>query len=351
MSLLMHIAERALNRPLMVHPDKLPLILGVLEGRIPLGDISALKDTARAHIENLPDAAQATMFGPNPTASRFVGSASDEDPMTGRRTALPYKRTREGVAIIPVVGSLISRGAFLGQSSGTTSYEGLRFQIAHAAADPNTVAILLDIDSPGGEVDGCFETTAAIRAVSALKPVVAVVNGMAASAAYSLASGAGRIVTSETGISGSIGVVWLHADFSAKLKKDGISPTLIFAGAHKVDGNPFEALSKDVRADIQAEIDQFYTLLVQSVSLGRRQSEASIRATEARTYIGRKAVEAGLADEIGTFETALTKIAPRTVTPIAPAPQGGTIAAKPFTATAGLVGAVAALRLSPTTEN
>lgn len=342
MSLLLHIADRALNRPLLIHPDKLPLILGVLEGRIPLGDISALREAARVNIDRLPEAARTTMLGPSPTASRFVGTQVDKAP-DGRRTALPYKRTRDGVAIIPVIGSLVNRGAFIGPSSGVTSYEGLRFQIAYAVEDPQCSAILLDIDSPGGEVDGCFETTAAIRAASAVKPVIAVVNGMAASAAYSLASGAGRIITTETGISGSIGVVWLHADYSAKLKKDGISPTLIFAGAHKVDGNPFEALSKDVRADIQAEIDQFYDLLVQSVSLGRRQSETSIRATEARTYIGRKAIDAGLADELGTFETALACAAPRTIPPT-PTAHRIAAAANPLRTTSGLVAALAARR-------
>jgi signal peptide peptidase SppA len=307
MSLLMQIADRAINRPLMIHPDKLPMILGVLEGRIPVGDISALKEAAAANVARLPLSARTTMLGPNPSASRFVGSATDGD-----RRALPYNRTREGVAIVSVIGSLINRGAWLGSYSGETSYEGIKFQIAHAADDPRTSAILLDIDSPGGEAVGCFECATVIRQASAKKPVTAVVNGMAASAAYALAAGANRIVTTETGVVGSIGVVMLHADFSRKLDKEGITPTLIFAGAHKVDGHPFAPLAEQegVADDLQNEVDQFYSLFVRSVAAGRgaRLSESAARATEARTYIGRAAVDAGVADEIGTFESTLHEL-------------------------------------------
>jgi hypothetical protein len=113
------------------------MILGVLEGRIPLGDITALKVEAAERIKEMPEGAQATIFGPNPTASRFVGSATDEDPISGRRSALPYKRTREGVAIVPVIGSLINRGAWLGSYSGETSYEGIKFHRACCGRSPH----------------------------------------------------------------------------------------------------------------------------------------------------------------------------------------------------------------------
>ena len=312
MSILLQIAERALNRPLMVHPDKLPIILGVLDGRIPLSAPAEWKAAALDRIDGLPEEARATMLGPNPTASRFVGSSTDEDPVTGRRSALPYRRTREGVAVIPVIGSLINRGAWLGSYSGETSYEGLTYQVQHAADDPRTIAILLDIDSPGGEAVGCFECAAVIRTASTKKPVTAVVNGMAASAAYALASAASMIVVTETGVAGSIGVVMLHGDYSRALDKAGITPTLIFAGAHKVDGHPFAPLPDGVKADLQNEVDQFYSLFVRSVAEGRSGlTEKQIRATEARTYIGRSAVDAGLADEVGTFSTALAGLVSR----------------------------------------
>jgi signal peptide peptidase SppA len=288
-SSLLHLADRVLNRPLLITPEKLAVIASVLEGRIGI-DASDLR--------SIPD------------ASRFAGSSTDHDPATGSRVGLPYKRTSEGVAILPVLGSLVNRGAWVGASSGLTSYEGLKYQLSQAAADPKTRSVLIDLDSPGGEAVGAFEAAEAVRAVAARKPVVAVVNGMAASAAYAIASGATRIITTPSGLSGSIGVVMLHADISGAMSKAGIKPTLIYAGARKVDGNPYGPLSAEVKASIQAEIDGFYDAFIATVAAGRpKLSAGAIRATEARVFIGEAAVRAGLADAIGTFESALADLA------------------------------------------
>lgn len=309
MTILLRIAERLLNRPLLVHPDKVPLILGVLQGRIPIGEVHEMRAAAAERIAALPDDARAAFYGPAIGASRFFGSDVEVDPSTGGSRRLPYRRTAEGVAILTITGSLVDRGAWLGSNSGETSYEGIKFQLAAAAADPKVQSILLDISSPGGEATGAFEAAAAVRAASAQKPVVAVVNGMAASAAYAIAAGARKIVTTETGVSGSIGVVLLHADYSRALDKEGVTPTLIFAGAHKVDGNPFAPLPDGVKEDLQREVNHFYDLFVQTVAAGRKQlSPAQIRGTEARVFIGAEAVTAGIADEVGTFESALADL-------------------------------------------
>jgi signal peptide peptidase SppA len=304
MSILLHIAERVLNTPLLVHPDKLPLVLAVLEGRLPIAAASEeFSAEAERRIALLPADAQAIMRGPV-DASRFAGS-----PVGAGGQYLDYAVTADGVALIPVIGSLVNRGAWLGVNSGKTSYEGLQHQVRQAAADPNVKAILLDIASGGGEATGAFETASIVREAAAQKPVTALVNGMAASAAYAIAAGASTIVTTETGVVGSIGVVMMHADYSRKLEKDGVTPTLIFAGAHKVDGHPFAPLADDVRTDLQKEVDQFYSLFVQSVAAGRKQlSPAAIRATEARTFIGADAVAAGLADSVGTFDQVLADL-------------------------------------------
>ncbi|WP_315705050.1 MULTISPECIES: S49 family peptidase [unclassified Bradyrhizobium] len=285
-NVLVHIADRVLNRPLMILPDKLALIASVLEGRIGI-DATELKDLALS-----------------PEASRFSGSYIGADG-NGR-----VYRVDKGVAMIQVLGSLVNRGAWIGARSGMTSYEGLAFQLAQAAADPEVKSVVLDIDSPGGEAVGAFEMADRVRAVGKSKPVVAVINGMAASAAYAIASAATQIVASPSGVAGSIGVVLMHADYSNALHQKGVKPTLIHAGAHKVDGNPYEPLSADVRAGLQAEVDNFYSLFVSSVAQGRkgRMTEKAVRATEARTYIGQAAVDAGLVDAIGSFETVLADL-------------------------------------------
>lgn len=289
MSLLAHIADRVLNRPLLLSPDKAAVILSVLAGRIGV-------DT--------------------PGANRFEGDdlQRDEngnvkrDPM-GYALRQPFKNSG-GVGIVSIVGSLVNRGAYVGASSGVTSYEGIQFQLKQALASPQVHSVLLDISSPGGEALGAFETAALVREVAKVKPVTAFVNGMAASAAYAIASGATQIVLGETSLAGSIGVVLLHADFSKYLETEGIKPTLIFAGAHKIDGNPYEPLTDAVKGDLQAEVNALYDAFLRTVSTGRgaRLTADAARATEARTLIGEAAVKAGLADSVGTFESVLADL-------------------------------------------
>lgn len=306
MSKLIHIADRVLNRPLMILPEKLALIAQVLEGRIGI-DATDLKEIeADGHLQSGPD------------ASRFVGNNAGAD----GRSRKPY-RVEKGVAVIPVLGSLVNRGAWLGAYSGMTSYEGIGFQLDSAAQDPDVTSVLLDLDSPGGEAVGAFEAADKVRALAKSKEVVAIVNGMAASAAYAIASAASSIVTTPSGVSGSIGVVLMHADYSHAMHEKGIKPTLIHAGAHKVDGNPYQPLSESVKADLKAEVDHFYSLFVSSVATGRkgRMTDKSIRGTEARTYIGAEAVKVGLADRVGTFEGALADLSVKSP---GPAPKRAT---------------------------
>lgn len=278
MPTLIHIADRVLNRPLLVTRDKAQVILQVLAGRIGIN---------------------------SPEASRFEGSQYERD-ADGNIRGRPYK-VANGVGIITITGSLVNRGAWIGASSGLTSYEGIQHQLKTAMRDDTVRSVILDIHSPGGEAVGAFETAAMVRKLAAEKRTVAIVNGLMASAAYAIGSGAGEIVTTETGVSGSIGVVLLHADFSKNLANEGIDPTLIFAGAHKVDGNPFEPLPDEVRADMQSEVNAFYDLFLKTVAQGRggRTSVEDARNTEARVFIGEAAVKAKLADRVGTFEGVL----------------------------------------------
>ncbi|UXM94030.1 S49 family peptidase [Bartonella sp. HY329] len=280
MTQFLHIAERILNRPLLLTPDKAQVILSVITNRSSL-----------------------------PVASRFEGEpiARDEE---GRVIGKPYSVTQNGIAIISILGSLVNRGAWIGAQSGLISYEGLAHQIKTAMNDDKVQSIVLDIQSPGGEAVGCFELAAQVRQLSLKKKVIAVVNGMACSAAYAIASAANEIVTTETGICGSIGVVLLHTDFSRQLDLNGITPTLIHAGEHKADGNSLEPLTDTVKADLQAEVDMFYGLFLKHVAKGRgnRLTIAAAKRTEARTFIGEAAVEAGLADRLGTFDSVIDEL-------------------------------------------
>lgn len=309
MTHLAHIADRVLNRPMLITSAKLATIATVLSERIGIDP---------------------------PDASRFEGDhfALDEN---GERRFRPY-RAKDGVAIISIVGSLVNRGAYIGASSGVVSYEGIQFQIKKAVEAGDIHSIILDIQSPGGEAVGAFETAEMVRDAAKTKKVIAVVNGMAASAAYAIASGATEIVTTQTGVSGSIGVVILHTDHSGLLKQMGIKATLIYAGENKVDGNPFGPLSKEVLQDLQAEVDTFYDAFCETVALGRgaRLSAGGARATNARTFIGVAAVERGLADSVGSFQSVLDALSRASATSVRRfSPNGGlSMSEQPGTPTA-----------------
>lgn len=285
----------AIKRPLAILPAKLAIIADVLEGRIGLdaSDLQQLVDQRMIAYVNAPK------------ASRFVGEHEPADPDKPFGKRKPY-RTANGTAIINVIGSLVNRGAWINSASGMTSYEGLRYSFGEALKDGSVKSILLDIDSPGGEAIGMTDLGEYIATVNKTKPVYASVTGLCCSAAYGLAVGARRITVSSTSIVGSIGVVAMHVDRSQQLHQAGVKPTLIFAGAHKVDGNPFEPLTSGVRADIQSDVDEFYEKFVKHVSAHRDGlTPRAVRNTEARTFVGSDAVGLGLADAVGSFEDAL----------------------------------------------
>ena len=275
MTYLARIATRVLNRPLLVHPQTAQTIAMVLGGRIGLAD------------------------HPTPESNRLFGERSESG-------GYAY-RVIERVAVIPAIGELINRGAWIGASSGLVSYEGVAAQIALALGDKDVDAIVLDIDSPGGEVAGIERLADDIAAAREQKPVVAFVNDMAASAAYWLASQADQIMVSTTSMVGSIGVVVLHVDASGQLEDKGLKPTLIFAGAHKVDGHPFGPLPDTVASDLQAEVNAYYEQFLAGVARGRgsRFSAEQARETQARVLIGADAVSAGMADVVGGFTEAI----------------------------------------------
>ena len=297
MNILARIADRVIGRPLLLHPAKAELIASILAERIGIDPIiSPDAWTKLAEGFTLP-------LSERPAANRMVG-----EPVGAGRSIL-YRRV-DGVAVVPVVGTLVNRGVAIGEdSSGFTSYESIGVQLQAALADNQVGAILMDMDSGGGEATGMFGLTSLIRTARAQKPITAVVDDMAASAAYGLASAATEIVVSPTSITGSIGVVLMHLDTSAELAMKGRKPTLIYAGAHKVDAHPFGPLSENVRADLQREVDTFYARFVDQVAAGRPALTGDmIRATEARIFIGSEAIDRGLADRMDTFENTLARL-------------------------------------------
>ena len=268
---LFHLASLVIGRPVLAHPTSTEVFLYGLQNRFNL-----------------------TMDAPAPEASARYMATRQRDKKT---------RTIDGTAVVDVVGALSNRYTFENFCAGILSYEQIATEFRAAMADPDVHSIVLDIDSPGGEATGMFRLAHLIREARKTKRVVAYVDDMAASAGYGIASAADEIVVSPTSIVGSIGVVLVHLDRSAELEKKGVKPTLIHAGAHKVDGNPFGPLSDSVKADLQAEVLAFYEQFVATVAAGRTKLSAdAIKGTEARTFIGEEAIKRGLADRVASID-------------------------------------------------
>lgn len=203
-----------------------------------------------------------------------------------------------GVAVIPITGTLINR--FSGSYGFVTGYNFIRMQLRQALQDDDVKLVVFDVNSYGGEAAGCFELSADIRASRAIKPSLAVIDSNCYSAGYALASAASRVVCTPSGGAGSIGVVAMHVDMSKALDSWGITVTMIYSGKHKVDGNPYQALSKDVKASIQAGVDKSRDAFVQLVAANRDLDADDIRATEAQIYRAEEAESLGLIDAVAS---------------------------------------------------
>jgi ClpP class serine protease len=166
---------------------------------------------------------------------------------------------------------------------------------------------LLDIDSPGGETTGCFELSDFMYSLRGVKPMYAVANDCALSAAYAIASAADKIYVTCMGAVGSVGVYALHSSQAGFDKALGVTYKYIHHGAKKVDGNPHEPLSEGAEADIQAEVTRQGKIFIETVARNRRCSSAKVQATEAGLLWAEGAVPL-FADEVGTVDDAMNAL-------------------------------------------
>lgn len=283
------IAARIFNTPLLMHPGKLDAVLAGIGERIVEGGM--VLQGAGERIDHM------AFENGRPLAGR-IGDR------TGRRhdaAGSPVFDTIDGVALIPIEGTLVHKGAYVGAYSGRTSYEGLQAQILRAMRNPAIKGVVFEVDSFGGELAGAFETADLIARLSAGKPTLAILTDHALSAGYLLASAARQIIIPEHGRAGSIGVVALHADLSAALEQRGIKVTVLRAGAQKMAANPFEALGDETIQRLLSDLEAARNTFAESVGRyrGKRFTAEAALATEAQDYRGSDAVTLGLADASG----------------------------------------------------
>ncbi|HCQ52692.1 MAG TPA: peptidase S49 [Brevundimonas diminuta] len=292
--LLPHIAARLFDTPLLLAPEKASAMLMGLGGRMVEGGIVIVDGPA----------GDGGLGGRVGVLGPWARRMHSQD-----RAVYPVV---DGVAIIGVEGSLVQKGAYLGQSSGETSYQGIQVQVARAKAEAGQLkGAVFEVDSLGGEVSGAFETFDAIADLSKALPTMAILTDAACSGGYLLASGCRQIVMPESGMSGSIGVLTMHLDQSEKMAKEGSKVEFIVSGAYKADGSSAAPMSDDLRSRLKARNDQVRERFAISVASGRRgrMTKAQVLATEARIYFGQEALDIGLVDAIAPAQEAFASFA------------------------------------------
>lgn len=287
------IIQAAMRQPLALRQDKLAEIAAMLAARAVRGE---------------GDAAAAAFWAAVDKAER---QAADQRIAQGRT---------QGVAVIPIRGTLAHHAGGMREASGGASYESVVSQLDAALAAPEAGAVLLDIDSPGGVVNGLPEAAARIRSArGGDKPVWAIANSGMASAAYWLGAQADRLIATPSAEVGSVGVWAGHEDISAALEMEGRKVTLVQAGARKTDGNPFQPLSEAALADMQAKVDAFEAMFVEDLARGRGMSADAVRKGfgEGAMFLADEAKARGMVDDVMTFEDALSALSAEIARPAA----------------------------------
>ncbi|MCU2789952.1 S49 family peptidase [Enterobacter hormaechei subsp. steigerwaltii] len=276
-----HIASMAFNEPLLLEPAYARVFFCALAGQL--------------GITRLTDSVSGVTLGAEQIAEPLALFGDDDD--MGPRLSRSYQ-VANGIAVLPVSGTLVSKTRSLQPYSGMTGYNGIIARLQQAISDPGVDGILLDMDTPGGMVSGAFDCADIIARMRDIKPIWALANDMNCSAGQLIASAASRRMVTQTARTGSIGVMMAHSNYGAALKTNGVEVTLIYSGDHKVDGNPYEKLPEDVRADFQTRIDATRQMFAEKVSAYTGMSVQAVLDTEAAVFSGQESVDNGLADEL-----------------------------------------------------
>ncbi len=274
------LAQRLFNTPLIIRPEKAEVVVAALAERL------GITRLARANGEF---------------------AALDEFDHGAPGGEVGYV-VMDGIAVVPVAGTLVQRCGSLRPYSGMTGYNAIGHNVMTALADDRVKAVLLDVDSPGGEVAGCFDLCDAIYDARGKKPIWAALNESGYSAAYALAAACDRITIPRTGGAGSIGVVCMHVDWSRAIDDSGLTVTFIQDGDRKTDGAPEKPLSAEALADIQDKVSRCASLFRGSVARYRGVPEAKIRDQQAGTFMGADAVTQFLADAVMPIDEAFAEL-------------------------------------------
>ena len=217
-----------------------------------------------------------------------------------------------GIAVLSLYGMVTQRGNMVDDVSGPGSVSTQQFaaSLRQALTDESVSQILIDIDSPGGSVYGVAELADEIISARAQKPVIAIANSLAASAAYWIGACASEFYVTPGGEVGSIGVWQAHQDYSKAMDEAGVKTTLISAGKFKVEGNPYTPLDEDAQAFMQSRVDDYYAAFTKAVAKGRGVSIAQVRdgMGQGRVLGAEAALASNMVDGIASLDDVVRKM-------------------------------------------
>ncbi len=253
------------------------------------------------------------------SAKSGVGFFSEAEVEIETKVATTAKNIKGKVALLPLVGTISQRIGSLNHASGGVSTDEFGAWFDSAVADNEIGAIVIDTDSPGGNVFGVQELSQKIFNARGTKPVIAVVNSLMASAAYWIGSAADEIVVTPSGEVGSIGVIAVHTEVSEADKKAGFKTTVMTAGKYKGEANPYEPLKVEAKTAIEGRLEDFYGQFTKDVARNRgvKQLDVIKGFGQGRVVGADEAVNQGMADRVATFESVIKRLIepPRAGTP------------------------------------
>lgn len=257
---------------------------------------------------------------------RMNGEIGDDElsPDDHHEADEPNVDAAAGIAVIPIIGSLVRRPSMLEAWSGLTSYNDIAASLQCALDDARVRGILLQVDSFGGEAGGCFELCDKIYNARSLKPIWAVADIEALSAGYAILSSAERCYVAGRGHAGSIGVVTVHMERSIQNEMMGVTYTVLTAGERKGDFNPFEKLAPEAAAQQLEYIERTRQTFAETVARNRGLNVNDVLATEGQFFDAQDSLSRKLVDGIETYESVFTLL-----TAAVPAPTRASIASAP----------------------
>ena len=290
------LSTRIYGAPLLLHPDKAAVIERVFQ----------------SHALGVRDVALADQNGESPQAlaaamqerriATYAGLALQ------RRDDKPYAITQSGIALIPVMGTLVQRSGGLDALSGMQSYGEIQTLVDRALNDPDVRGMVLEIDSPGGESAGLFELAASLASTQRAKPLWSVANEQAFSAAYAIAAATDQFYLPRTALTGSVGTIALHVDQSRQDVMRGLHYTAIHAGAQKNDFTSHAPLSDRALATLTNMVESVNDVFVGHVVQCRELTEQAVRDMQAGIYTAQDAVDVGLADGVRTLNETVSAL-------------------------------------------